>query len=98
MTGLTLPLVALAAGLLSFSSPCCLPLVPGYLSYVSALPVADLGTREARRVTVRAALGFVAGFTIVFTALGIGASFACAALLRHQGTVVRWFGVVIVVL
>jgi hypothetical protein len=45
MTALTLPLAALAAGLISFSSPCCLPLVPGYLSYVSALPVSDLGER-----------------------------------------------------
>ena len=41
---------------ISFSSPCCLPLIPGYLSYVSGLPVSDLGSREARAVTLRAAL------------------------------------------
>lgn len=98
MEVLTLPLAAVVAGLLSFSSPCCLPLVPGYLSYMSALPVADLGARDARRVTVRAAVGFVAGFTIVFTALGIGATFLGSALLRNQDTIVRWFGVVIIVL
>jgi cytochrome c-type biogenesis protein len=57
--GALLPLVAAVAGVISFSSPCCLPLVPGYLSYVSALPVADLGEREARRTTLRAA--FAAG-------------------------------------
>src|SRR3546814_11652143 len=54
-----LPLVAVVAGVISFSSPCCLPLVPGYLSYVSALPVAELGERDARRVPLRAALLFV---------------------------------------
>lgn len=42
MEALTLPLLAIVAGFVSFSSPCCLPLVPGYLSYVSALPVAEL--------------------------------------------------------
>ena len=98
MEALTLPVAAVIAGMLSFSSPCCLPLVPGYLSYMSALPVAELGSREARRVTVRAAIGFVAGFTIVFTALGIGVTFLGAALRRHQDTIVRGFGVVIIVL
>jgi cytochrome c-type biogenesis protein len=38
-SSILLPLVAVVAGLVSFSSPCCLPLIPGYLSYVSALPV-----------------------------------------------------------
>jgi cytochrome c-type biogenesis protein len=96
--GALLPLVAVVAGVISFSSPCCLPLVPGYLSYVSALPVAELGEREARRTTLRAALLFVAGFTTIFTVLGIGASALGSALLRNQDTLTRWFGVVIVVL
>lgn len=94
----TLPLAAVVAGFISFSSPCCLPLIPGYLSYVSALPVADLGQRDARRVTTRAALLFVIGFGTVFTVLGIGANVLGSLLLRNQDTVVRWFGVVIVVL
>ena len=95
---LTLPVAAVVAGFISFSSPCCLPLIPGYLSYVSALPVADLGRSEARRVTLRAALLFVAGFTAVFTVLGIGASALGSVLLRNQDGIVRWFGVVIVLL
>jgi cytochrome c-type biogenesis protein len=95
---LTLPLLAVVAGFVSFSSPCCLPLVPGYLSYVSALPVAELGDRDARRVTVRAALLFVAGFSVVFTALGIGATLVGSLFLRNQDTVVRFFGVVIIAL
>ncbi|MFP5326459.1 MAG: cytochrome c biogenesis CcdA family protein, partial [Acidimicrobiia bacterium] len=54
--------------------------------------------REARRVTLRAALLFVGGFTTVFTILGIGASALGTLLLRNQDTIVRWFGVIIIVL
>ena len=97
MEGLALPLLAVVAGVVSFSSPCCLPLIPGYLSYVSALPVSELGEREARRVTLRASLLFVAGFTTVFTVLGLGATLLGSVLLRNQDTMVRVFGVVIIV-
>ncbi len=96
MEALTLPVLAVVAGFVSFSSPCCLPLVPGYLSYVSALPVAELSDREARGVTVRAALLFVAGFSVVFTVLGIAATLVGSLFLRNQDTVVRFFGVVII--
>ena len=98
MEVLTLPVLAVVAGFVSFSSPCCLPLIPGYLSYVSALPVSELGGAEARRVSLRASLLFVAGFTTVFTLLGVGASALGGVFLRNQDTVVRWFGVVIIVL
>lgn len=98
MEALTLPLAALVAGFVSFSSPCCLPLLPGYLSYVSALPVAELGRRDARAVTLRASLLFVAGFTTVFVAFGIGATAFGSLLLRNQDTLVRWFGVFIIVM
>lgn len=98
MEALTLPLLALVAGFVSFSSPCCLPLMPGYLSYVSALPVSELGDREARRVTVRASLLFVAGFTVVFTVMGVAATLVGSLFLRNQDTVVRFFGVVIIVM
>ncbi|MBA3267287.1 MAG: cytochrome C biogenesis protein [Acidimicrobiia bacterium] len=96
MEALTLLVLAVVAGFVSFSSPCCLPLVPGYLSYVSALPVAELSDREARGVTVRAALLFVAGFSVVFTVLGIAATLVGSLFLRNQDTVVRFFGVVII--
>lgn len=98
MSGLGLLVGAVVAGLLSFSSPCCLPLVPGYLSYVSALPVRDLGGREARGVALRASLLFVGGFTTVFTLLGLGSSALGATILRNQEPVTRGFGVVIVFL
>ena len=98
MPELLLPLAAFAAGVLSFSSPCCLPLLPGYLSYVSALPVSELGAKEARLVALRASLLFVAGFGIVFTLLGVTASVFGAFLLDNLPTLVRVAGVIIIVL
>ena len=93
---LTLPLLAVVAGVISFSSPCCLPLVPGYLSYVSALPVSDLSEREARRTTLRAALLFVGGFTLVFTALGSSFALIGSVLLRKLPLITQLSGVLIV--
>ena len=98
MSAVFLALAAFAAGLISFSSPCCLPLIPGYLSYVSALPVADLGRSQARMVTLRAALLFSAGFTLVFTALGVASGLLGSTLLRQLPTIVRFSGFGIILL
>ncbi len=84
-----LPLFALVAGTISFSSPCCLPLLPGYVSYISALPTSSLGTKEARETTLRASLAFVAGFTLVFTTLGVASAFFGSFVLRTLPTIVR---------
>jgi cytochrome c-type biogenesis protein len=96
MAVVTLPLLAVLAGVISFSSPCCLPLIPGYLSYVSGLPIADLGEREARAATVRAAAGFVAGFSFVFTGLGVAAGLAGSLVVAQLPWVLRVCGVFIV--
>lgn len=98
MDALVLPLVAVVAGTISFSSPCCLPLVPSYLAYVSALPVSQLGRQEARAVTLRAAILFVAGFTVVFTTLGVAVGLLGAVLVRQLPLMIRVSGVVIVVM
>lgn len=98
MRALLLPLLAVAAGVVSFSSPCCLPLIPGYLSYVSALPVSELGRREARAVTLRASLLFVAGFTLVFSLLGVSLALVGSALLQRLPVIVRVSGVGIIVM
>ena len=98
MGAVLLPVVAFVAGSVSITSPCCLPLVPAYLSYISSLPVSHLGERHARRVTLRASLLFVAGFTTVFTVLGIGASVLGATLLRNLPVIVRWSGILIIAL
>lgn len=98
MRAVLLPLLAVVAGIVSFSSPCCLPLIPGYLSYVSALPVSELGRAEARAVTLRASLLFVAGFTAVFSALGTSLAFLGAPLLRRLPLIVRVSGIGIIVM
>ncbi len=93
-----MPLVAMVAGVISFTSPCCLPLLPGYLSFVSGLPVSQLGERETRALTLRAALLFVAGFTLVFTALGASFAFFGALVTRNLPLIIRIAGVGIIVL
>lgn len=62
--------IAFAAGFVSFLAPCVLPLVPGYLSAVSAVGVGELGRPGNARRVVLSSLPFVAGFTVVFVALG----------------------------
>jgi len=96
MEALLLPFVAVVAGVVSFSSPCCVPLVPSYLSYVSTLPVSELGRREARAVTVRAALLFVAGFSLVFTTLGVSVALMGNALQRNLPLIIRVSGIAII--
>jgi cytochrome c-type biogenesis protein len=74
-TNLTI-LVALAAGLISFLSPCVLPLVPAYLGQLSAIAVVGREDRGVDRWrAVRQAIAFVAGFTAVFTLIGITATY-----------------------
>jgi len=83
-----LALAAFLAGLVSFSSPCCLPLLPGYVAYVSG----D-ATQPSRRQTMTAAGLFVLGFGATFIALGASASWFGAALLGARPTLVRVGGV-----
>src|SRR5437764_4452144 len=75
-TDVSLPAAA-AAGVLSFLSPCVLPLVPPYLTFIAGTTIEELaeeGEQRARRDTLLAALLFVAGFSTVFVALGATAS------------------------
>ena len=70
-------LVAVGAGVISFLSPCVLPLVPAYLGQLTAIAVAaaEDGVPPSRWLAVRHALAYVAGFGAVFTILGITATF-----------------------
>src|SRR5205085_6753373 len=79
-------LIAFAGGMLSFLSPCVLPLVPGYLSLVSGLSVAELQAGDRSNVSrvVVSTLLFIAGFTAVFVALGAAASGLGQTLREHQ--------------
>ena len=74
--------LAFAAGLLSFVSPCVLPLLPVYLSFISGVGVEDLG-REHRRLLWTSLL-FVAGFTVVFMLMGAGAGGVGRLLIRYR--------------
>lgn len=74
--------IAFAAGVVSFTSPCVLPLVPGYLSFVSGIGFDELGDRPSR-VTLSAG-AFVAGFTGMFVALGAGAAWFGNFLLTNR--------------
>ncbi len=76
--------LALVAGAASFLSPCVLPLLPGYLSFVSGVSVGDL--QERNRRVMLATLAFVAGFSLMFTIAGAGAAFLGGAVLQNRRT------------
>jgi cytochrome c-type biogenesis protein len=78
-------LVALAAGAVSFLSPCVLPLVPGYLSTVVGVAPAELDRAGTRKVLLPS-LAFVASFSLIFILLGLGATTVGSALRAHRGT------------
>jgi cytochrome c-type biogenesis protein len=94
-----LPL-ALAAGLVSFLSPCVLPLVPGYLSYVTGLSAAEVFDEAARRRgrLLVGALLFVAGFTFVFVSAGVLLGGFGGFLLENQVVLQRVLGSLTIVL
>ena len=90
-------LVALAAGVLSFLSPCVLPIVPPYLAYMGGVTVADMQGRARRAPVVLAAAFFVLGLSTVFLILGMAASALGRALLAWQDWFVTIAGLVIMV-
>jgi cytochrome c-type biogenesis protein len=89
--------VALLAGFLSFLAPCVLPLVPGYLSAVSAVEADQLGQPGTARRVVVSSVPFVLGFTIFFVLLGVGASLVGGSLLGNQILLEKIAGFVLVV-
>jgi len=96
-TGVGIPL-ALAAGLVSFLSPCVLPLVPGYLSTVIGVTPADLkGGVGARRVLVPSLL-FIASFSAIFILLGMSATVIGSSLNAHKHALEQAGGVVIILM
>jgi len=90
--------VALAAGIISFLSPCVLPIVPPYLAFMSGVSVPEMqGTRAARRQTGVAALFFVMGLSTIFLLLGFTASVFGAFFLQNQVLFGQIAGAVIIV-
>lgn len=86
--------VALFAGLLSFLSPCVLPLVPSYLGFVTGMNAAEMTDR--RQVAMIQSTLFVLGFTTIFLLLGAGATAIGSALATHKALVGRVGGVLII--
>lgn len=88
--------VALAAGFVSFASPCVLPLVPGFLGYVTGLSDVALERRSRGRLVLGALL-FVLGFSSVYLAVSVAFSSFGAALAEHRSVLMRLGGVVVIV-
>jgi cytochrome c-type biogenesis protein len=89
--------VAFLAGLVSFVAPCVLPLVPGYLSAVSAVEAGRLGERGTAKRVFLGSLPFVAGFTALFVALGAGAGLVGNAVSLNSTRVQAVAGFIVVV-
>jgi len=86
------------AGLLSFLSPCTLPLVPGYLAFMSGLGVEEAQARDNTGTVFTAALLFVLGFSLVFVALGATASYLGSLVHQYHPVLVRAAGVFIILM
>ena len=92
--------IAFAAGFLSFVSPCVLPLLPSYVSFITGLSMEQLTegeqTAQVRRTVLVNSSLFVAGFTTVFVLLGASATLAGQFLLTYQSVITRIAGVIVI--
>jgi cytochrome c-type biogenesis protein len=99
MHNLPLPIAAFVAGLISFLSPCVLPLVPGYVSLISGAGVEELKSQEGhlfRKVMLNSA-AFIIGFSIVFLILGAAATEVGQLFGQYKALLARVAGVVIII-
>jgi cytochrome c-type biogenesis protein len=91
---------AFGAGFLSFVSPCVLPLIPGYLSFVSGVSLEEMRADTdgaARRQVLATSLAFVLGFSLVFIALGASASVIGRFLFKHSNVIGKIAGVLVII-
>src|SRR5712692_2661750 len=98
MSTLPLPIAAFLAGLVSFLSPCVLPLVPGYVSLISGAGVEELKAPESRLFSkvMLNSLGFILGFSVVFITLGAISTELGQLLARYKSLLAQVAGVVII--
>ena len=89
--------VAFAAGLIAFLSPCVLPLAPGYVSYMTGLTGAELGSGRKSRMLLGSVL-FVLGFSVVFVSFGAFFGGVGAVLLQYQDVITRGLGVLVIIM
>ena len=91
---------AYLAGLLSFFSPCILPLIPAYFSFITGFSLEELTenpSAQIRRRVLGSTLAYILGFTAVFILMGASASFLGSAITEHRG-VIRIIGGVLILL
>lgn len=91
-------LIALTAGIFSFLSPCVLPLVPSYLTFVTGMSLEDLQGGVNRKATLIHSVLFVAGFSVIFILLGASASFLGQFFKAYEVWIARVGGAIIVLL
>lgn len=98
MTSLPLPLAAFFAGLISFLSPCVLPLVPGYVSLISGAGIEELKSSESHLLgkVMRNSAAFIVGFSIVFITLGAISTEVGQVLAQYKSLLARVAGAVII--
>jgi cytochrome c-type biogenesis protein len=95
-------MIAFSAGLLSFVSPCVLPLVPSYITYITGVSFKELTDVEAksrlRWATISHSLCFIIGFSLVFILMGASATYLGQLLVQHQYWIMKGGGVLILLL
>lgn len=91
--------IALGAGFLSFISPCCLPLYPAFVSYITGMSVNELKSENAmlQKRSLLHTLFFILGFSVIFIALGFGSSFIGNFFKDNQG-LIRQIGAIVIVI
>ncbi|MEK6265294.1 MAG: cytochrome c biogenesis protein CcdA [Clostridium sp.] len=90
-------LLAFSAGLLSFLSPCVLPLIPAYVSYLTGSSIEELKDDKAKLFTLYKSLGFVLGFSIIFILMGLSITTLGKLLITHKDLFRKIGGTIIVV-
>src|SRR5947208_12683973 len=98
MSNLPLPIAAFLAGLVSFLSPCVLPLVPGYVSLISGVGVEELKIQEASvlRMVMLNSLAFIVGFSIVFVTLGALSTAVGQLVSQYKSLLAQIAGVIVI--
>lgn len=90
-------ILAFSAGLLSFLSPCVLPLIPAYVSYLTGSAVSEINTNKAKLKLLYKSLGFIIGFTIIFIIMGASISSLGKLFAANQGLFRKAGGIVIII-
>jgi cytochrome c-type biogenesis protein len=95
-------MIAFSAGLLSFASPCVLPLVPSYITYITGVSFKDLTDVEARSklrwATISHSFCFIIGFSVVFVLMGASATYLGQLLVQYQYWIMKGGGVLVILL